>query len=41
MRTALMLVLHQGKYVSVIQRTLGYYHHVCVLMLFHVLVCSL
>jgi len=40
MRSPFMSVFHQSKCISTIKRILFYYH-VCILVFFHVLVCSL
>jgi len=40
-RMPFILVFHQGKYISTIKRMLFYYRHVCILVFYHVLMCSL
>jgi len=41
MHVPFVLVFHQSKSISAIKRILIYYRHACILVFFHVFVCSL
>ena len=41
MRVPFVLVFDQRKCISAIKRMLSYYRHLCILMFFHVFLCSL
>jgi len=41
MRVPFMLVFHQSKSISAIKLIFLYYRHMCILVFFHALVCSL
>jgi len=41
MRVPFMLVFYQSKSISAIKLIFLYYRHVCILVFFHALVCSL